>query len=201
MEIVSLIVFAGFFLSGPAVKSNVMWVFFALWSMHYLNRSLIFPWRTRTSGKKIPLTIVLFAMFFNVINGSLNGYFLGYLSEGIYENWFSSWQFWIGLTIFVSGVVINLLSDGTLLRLRRPGDTGYKIPRGGMFNWISCPNHFGEIVEWSGFAIMCWNLPALSFAIWTIANLVPRALSHHRWYRRYFPDYPKKRKAVIPFIV
>ena len=56
----------------------------------------------------------------------------------------------------------------------------------------------GEIIEWSGFALMCWNLPALSFAVWTAANLIPRALSHHAWYRRTFPDYPPGRKAVIP---
>jgi len=66
---------------------------------------------------------------------------------------------------------------------------------------VSCPNLFGEIVEWSGFAMMCWNLPALSFAIWTAANLIPRAISHHRWYRQRFADYPAARKAVIPFIL
>ena len=70
-----------------------------------------------------------------------------------------------------------------------------------MFRYVSCPNHFGEIVEWAGFAVMCWNLPALSFAVWTAGNLIPRALSHHRWYRERFPDYPPERKAVIPFVL
>ena len=48
---------------------------------------------------------------------------------------------------------------------------------------------------------MCWNLPALSFAVWTFANLVPRAVSHHKWYRRTFPDYPPARRAVIPALL
>jgi steroid 5-alpha reductase family enzyme len=87
-----------------------------------------------------------------------------------------------------------------LLRLRKPGETGYKIPKSGLFRWVSCPNHFGEIVEWSGFALICWNLPALSFAIWTAANLIPRAVSHHNWYREKFEDYPLRRKAVLPFL-
>ena len=43
------------------------------------------------------------------------------------------------------------------------------------------PNHFGEIVEWIGFAILSWSLPAFAFAIWTMANLVPRSLNHHQW--------------------
>ena len=75
------------------------------------------------------------------------------------------------------------------------------MPKGGLFRYVSCPNHFGEIVEWAGFAVMCWNLPALSFAVWTAGNLIPRSLSHHRWYREHFPDYPAERKAVIPFVL
>jgi hypothetical protein len=79
--------------------------------------------------------------------------------------------------------------------------TEYAIPRGSLFECVSCPNHLGEIVEWFGFALMCWNLPALSFAIWTAANLIPRALSHHRWYAEKFANYPKERKALIPFVM
>ena len=58
----------------------------------------------------------------------------------------------------------------------------------------------GEILEWVGFAIMTWCLPGLIFAIWTMANLIPRASAHHKWYRNEFGDYPKDRKAIIPFI-
>ena len=89
--------------------------------------------------------------------------------------------------------MIDLRANGT--------STDYAIPRGGLFDTVSCPNHLGEIVQWFGFALMCWNLPALSFAIWTAANLIPRSLSHHAWYRQHFPDYPRDRSAVIPFLL
>jgi 3-oxo-5-alpha-steroid 4-dehydrogenase 1 len=46
-----------------------------------------------------------------------------------------------------------------------------------------------------------WSLAGLSFALWTFANLVPRALSNHRWYKEQFPDYPKNRKAILPFLL
>ena len=82
--------------------------------------------------------------------------------------------------------------------LRAGGSLGYTIPRGGLFEWVSCPNHMGEIIQWTGFAIMCWNLPALSVAVWTAANLIPRAVSHHKWYGKTFSDYPAGRRAVIP---
>ena len=110
-------------------------------------------------------------------------------------------RFIIGLVIFASGAAINIWSDNKLIGLRADGTQGYTVPRGGLFNWVSCPNHMGEIIQWSGFALMCWNLPALSFAIWTAANLIPRAVSHHKWYRKTFPDYPQDRRAVIPALL
>jgi len=44
-------------------------------------------------------------------------------------------------------------------------------------------------------------MPGLVFFLWTAANLAPRAFSTHKWYLSTFPDYPKNRKALIPFIV
>ena len=201
MEVVSLLVFAGLFLFGPAEKTAPMWVFFALWAAHYINRSLIFPWRTHTAGKTIPLAIVGSAIAFNLVNAGLNGVQLGWSGATYPPEWFVDPRFIAGLTIFVVGAGINLWADDRLIALRADGSKGYTIPRGGLFNIVSCPNLMGEIIQWSGFALMCWNLPALSFAIWTAANLIPRAVSHHKWYRNTFPDYPPERRAVIPALL
>jgi 3-oxo-5-alpha-steroid 4-dehydrogenase 1 len=198
MELVSLVVFAGLFLTGPSVKTAPMWIFFALWTAHYVNRSLIFPWRTHTQGKTIPLAIVGSAMGFNLVNAGLNGLYLGWFGDTYPTAWLADPRFMGGLVIFLAGAGINIWSDHRLIGLRAGGKQGYTIPRGGFFEVVSCPNHMGEVIQWSGFALMCWNLPALSFAIWTFANLVPRAVSHHKWYRRTFPDYPPGRRAVIP---
>jgi len=209
MELVSPLVFAWFFLTGPIPKSTPMWIFFALWILHYANRSLIFPLRIRTPGKKMPLAIVFSAAFFNVVNGFVNGYGLGHFGFWLDpapvsypEWWLADPRFLLGIGVFLLGAFVNIRSDEKLMNLRKPGETGYKIPRGGFFRLVSCPNHFGEILEWTGFAILCWSLPALSFAIWTAANLIPRAISHHKWYREKFgADYPLERKAVLPFLL
>ncbi len=196
MELVSLAGFAWFFLSGD-LRSDINWFFFMCWMIHYVNRSFIFPFRTKTIGKQIPIAVVLMAVIFNSGNGFINGYFFGHL-----KNYDSTWmydaRFWIGFTLFWGGFIINQQSDNILISLREGSEKGYKIPKGGLFKWISCANHFGEIIQWSGFAAMTWSLPALSFAIWTAANLIPRAISHHRWYKSHFPDYPTERKALIP---
>ena len=36
----------------------------------------------------------------------------------------------IGVFIFSAGFIVNLQSDSILRNLRKPGETGYKIPRG-----------------------------------------------------------------------
>ena len=59
--------------------------------------------------------------------------------------------------------------------------TGYKIPRGGAFAYVSAANYFGEIVEWVGWALVVGSLPAAAFALFTFCNLAPRGWRHHQW--------------------
>jgi protein-S-isoprenylcysteine O-methyltransferase Ste14 len=179
-------------------ENRVVWILWSIWMIHYLNRGLIFPIRIRTRGKRIPLLVVGFALMFQLVNGYLNGMALGRDGSQYTSGWLAQPNFWIGVAVFILGGLINFRSDEALLKLRMPGETDYQIPRGGLFEWISCPNFLGEMILWSGWAIMCWNLAALSFAIWTFANLLPRALAHHRWYRSNFVDYPANRKAIFP---
>ena len=59
---------------------------------------------------------------------------------------------WLGLFLFLLGMGINVHSDSVLRGLRAPGETGYRIPHGGLFSHVSAPNYFGETLEWCGFA-------------------------------------------------
>jgi 3-oxo-5-alpha-steroid 4-dehydrogenase 1 len=198
MELPALLLVTGFFFAGgPFEKEWPAWAMYLLYAGHYLHRSVVFPLFLRTNGKKMPLAIVASAFFFNLVNASLIGYHLGF-GAGYAAAWGSDPRFVAGLALFLLGMGINLHSDYTLIGLRKPGETGYKIPQGGFFRWISCPNHAGEILEWAGFALLTWSLPGLSFAVWTAANLVPRALDHHAWYLRTFPEYPTGRGALWP---
>lgn len=201
MEIPVLILFMWLYLAGPVHKTPVLWVFFGLFVLHYVHRVFIFPLRIRTKGKKMPVSVMFMAIFFNLVNGSLNGYWFGHLSGHYDLTWLWDPRFIAGILLFVTGMLINIRSDQMLIRLRNGNTKGYSIPHGGLFRYISCPNFFGEIIEWGGYALLTWCLPTLSFFLWTVFNLVPRARDHHRWYRNTFPDYPRKRKAVIPFIL
>jgi 3-oxo-5-alpha-steroid 4-dehydrogenase 1 len=103
--------------------------------------------------------------------------------------------------LFVMGFLGNQISDTMLIRFGTDKGQSYKIPQGFLFKHVSGPNHFCQIMECAGFALMAWNLTALSFLAWTAANLLSRARKHHQWYLDLFPDYPKNRKSIIPFIL
>ncbi|MBN1950830.1 MAG: 3-oxo-5-alpha-steroid 4-dehydrogenase [Bacteroidales bacterium] len=202
MELPVLAVFSLFFFTGDAEKSLPVYVFYGLFVFHYSHRVFIFPLLLRARNKKMPLMIALLAIFFNLFNGFFNGYWFGHLNTRIYEiSWFYDWHFIAGIMLFASGMYLNMASDQRLIHLRNGKRTGYYIPRGGWFNYISSPNLLGEIIEWSGWALMCWCLPTFSFMLWTMVNLIPRALDHHRWYQRNFEEYPSDRKAILPYLL
>lgn len=196
MELPAFLLFPLITVFGPREKDILTWILVGMWTLHYFNRTIIFPFRLRTRGKKMPLTIVFSALFFNGVNGFLNGYWLGFLAP---EDGSVSLLVIVGILLFFTGMYINMSTDNRLIALRKQ-QNGYQIPRGWLFKYISCPNHFGEIIEWTGFAIAAWSVPAATFAIWTFCNLAPRALNHHEWYQETFNDYPKERKAFLPKI-
>lgn len=201
MEMVSPICFVLAFFYNPTSKSVYNYLFLGLWLAHYINRSIVFPLRFPNKQKLMPLTIMINAVVFNVVNSSINGYYLGSVKPYYDHDYYMQWCFIAGILLFVLGWLINIYSDNVLLGLRKPGESGYKIPHGGLFEYVSAPNYLGEMIEWLGYAIAVGGLPAWSFAVWTAANLVPRAMAHHHWYQQQFPDYPANRKALIPFLL
>lgn len=200
MEFPAFLIIILMFIAGRRQTDPAAIVFLAMWTAHYTQRTFIYPFLMRGENKKFPILLIIFALIFNAINGYINGYYLFSLSPAYGISWFADPRFIIGTVLFFSGMIINLHSDHILRNLRKRGKEGYKIPRKGLFRYISCPNYFGEIIEWIGWALATWSLPGLAFALFTITNLAPRAFSNHRWYLESFPDYPRSRKALIPFI-
>lgn len=215
---------------GPAIDNRVGWVLMeapvfivmiVLWSMsprqwdivplamfllfqiHYFQRSFIFPLLIKGKSK-MPLSIILMGVIFNVLNAMMQGGWIFYVSDsnryGV--EWLWSWQFIVGLVVFAAGMAININSDYIIRHLRRPGDTRHYIPRGGMFKYVSSANYFGEWLEWTGFAILTWSWAGAVFSLWTFANLAPRARKiHARYLKEFGAEFAQlKLKKIIPFI-
>ena len=204
-----------------------------LFLIHYSNRAVLSPLRT-PSRSKSHVIVVLSAIVFNLVNGSLLGAYLSspeglsYLA-GAYERP----RFWFGMLLWAAGFVGNIVHDEVLLNIRRKKQAEdakkaaeqiakekkkgehYAIPYGLLYRYISYPNYFCEWIEWLGFALAASPLP--SFQSWgaflatitppvlffaaEVFTMIPRAVRGHQWYHSKFPNYPKERRAVIPFVV
>jgi 3-oxo-5-alpha-steroid 4-dehydrogenase 1 len=200
MESPSAVLFAVYFVIGTVPRNLPILLFLGMWEAHYIHRAFIYPLTIRDGRKKMPVAVMLMGLGFNLGNSYVNGRYLFTFSGGYPDNWVLDPRFLGGAFLFLAGFIINRWADTMLRSLRRPGETGYKIPYGGLFRWISCPNYLGEILEWSGWALATWSLPGLAFAVWTFANLAPRARANHAWYHEKFREYPPERKALIPWV-
>ena len=178
-------------------------IMFLLFELHYFQRSFIFPFLLK-GDSKMPIAIMLMGVFFNIANGYIQGRWIFYLApENMYtESWLTSWQFILGTSIFIIGLIINWNSDHVIRNLRAPGDTNHYLPQKGMYKYVTSANYFGEILEWGGFAILTWSTAGAVFLWWTCANLVPRANSIYKKYKVEFEQEfnGKHLKRVFPFI-
>lgn len=179
------------------------WVFFFLFQAHYFQRSFIFPFLMKGKSK-MPVSVVLMGVVFNILNGLMNGLWIFYIYRDWGYDYSAVWllQPWFiaGVAVFFVGMLINLHSDHIIRNLRKEGDSSHHLPKGGMFNYVTSANYFGEIVEWCGFALLTLSPAALVFAWWTFANLVPRAAAIHERYIDEFGAENVPAKKIFPFV-
>ncbi|XP_077216339.1 steroid 5-alpha-reductase DET2-like [Tasmannia lanceolata] len=172
--------------------------------LHYFHRTVIYPTllflrrRKTKPTTSFPISIALTAFAFNLLNTYLQSRWVSHYAD-FDEGANIDRRFWVGVVVFLIGMGVNVWSDRKLMELR--GGGSYRIPKGGLFEWVSCPNYLGEAVEWFGWAVMTWSWVGLGFFLYTCANLVPRAEGHRKWYvEKFGEEYPKSRKAIFPFV-
>lgn len=253
MESTGLVMFLVFYYAyGCERTSMVPLIFLGLWTFHYINRAIIYPFVImKQKYKKFPLILVVLGFFYLSMFSYLNAKNVScnpkYTSDWIYTP-----QFIIGVIIFIIGFAINVWADVRLRFLKDKNNEKdekdkkdekdekentlnkddekefkfyqdgqynfskmfdssiyyednckkhYYIPSGGLYDIISSPNYFGEIVEWCGWAVATWSVPGLLFALGAIGCIGVRSIHTHKWYVMNFNDYPKERKAIIPFVL
>ena len=175
-------------------------IFLCIWLTHYIHRTFIYPFVIEMTNPKMPISIALSAFFFNIINVSIQAFGIFYFTK-YSDDWLTSPAFIVGLSVFLFGMFINIKSDYIINSMKRDKGPGYHIPDQFLYKYLSAPNYFGEIIEWLGWAILTFSVSGFVFLIWVIANLFPRAIAHHKWYKDKFENYPKERKAIIPGII
>ena len=241
MEATGLIMFLLFYyIYGCNKASLVPLIFLGMWTFHYINRAIIYPYVImKQKYKKFPMILVILGFFYLSMFSYLNAKNVS-CNPKYTDDWIKSPTFIIGVIIFIIGFCINVWADVRLRYLKdnksnvkeddiikesftlyedgkfnfsKMFDSSiyfdengkskkhYYIPDGGLYDYISSPNYFGEIIEWSGWAIATWSMPGLLFALGAVGCIGVRSIHTHKWYKNSFKDYPKERKALIPFIL
>lgn len=207
MELPATLAFWPAYLSGPRAGWTVPSIIAGIWAVHYLNRGFIFPWLIRAprDSRTFSIVVVSTGMFVTALHGYLHGYFVSRYADHLTIEWLSDGRFIVGAALYVFGLVLNIHSDAVVRSLRTQqeverGDKIYRMPRRGGFVLVTNPQYLGELVAWVGFAMVTWSLAGVFILALSAANLVPRAIATHRWYQERFPDYPKSRRVLIPFV-
>jgi 3-oxo-5-alpha-steroid 4-dehydrogenase 1 len=209
MELPATISFVWFYAHGENAGELVPMLFLGIWLIHYSNRGFIFPVLMRVAkGSKgtFSLMVVAAGWLVTTLHGYLNAVFISQLSTHLTPDWLRDPRFLVGMTLYAFGFIMNVHSDKIIRNLRSKaevasGERHYRIPRGGLFRYVTNPSYFTEIVSFAGFAIATWSPGALFVLIVSAANLTPRAFQIQKWYEEKFPDYPKDRKVLIPFVL
>jgi very-long-chain enoyl-CoA reductase len=172
----------------------------ALWSAHFIRRTLESALVHRYSKPRIGPG--------------------DYLTEYVYYWGFAAWIAWsvtaptqrapalalqaLGLAIFVAAEAGNAQAHRMLRDLRPLGSRDKRIPRGFLFEWVSCPHYLCEILSWVGFNVATQTLAGLSFMLVGAGILGAWAHTRHAAYRQEFSGegareaYPVKRRALLP---
>lgn len=208
MELPALIIFPIVFFMGSNAMQTVPLFFLCLWTFHYLNRAIVNPMLMRTaadSKNSFDPSVMIWGWVVLALHAYLNAAYISEYGTHYQPAWFQDPRFIMGLVIYAFGFILNVYSDSILRNLRskapQADEPRYKIPYGGMFKYVSCPQYLGEILSFVGLAVMTWNLGAVFVILVTAGNLVPRALITHKWFNKHFDDYPSERKAIFPHVL
>ena len=145
-----------------------------------------------------------------------------YLTEYVYYWGFGAWIAWsvtavaarqpllslqaLGLVWFALAEAGNARAHLMLRALRTPGGREKQIPRGFLFDRVSCPHYLFEILSWVGFNLVTQTWAGIAFMLVGSGILGAWARTRHLAYRKEFDGeggrerYPAQRRALIPFV-
>ncbi|KAK1576196.1 hypothetical protein Q3G72_011767 [Acer saccharum] len=107
---------------------------------------------------------------------------------------------YLGIFLFLVGISGNFYHHYLLSKMRKDGEKEYKIPKGGLFDFVVCPHYLFEILGFVGISFISQNLYALSYAVGVILYLTGRSYATRKWYLSKFEDFPKHVKAIFPYL-
>jgi very-long-chain enoyl-CoA reductase len=172
--------------------TTIQWIVFGAVILHFSKRTLEVLFVHKYSGKMQPLTLFIIIFAYALMGGLIS--------------WLNAETIPSMDTLFYAGVVLILMGESgnfhhhKLLSALREKEAGYHLPRGGWFEYATCPHYFFELLAWLGIVLVSRHLFTVLVFIAMLGYLTARSIKTRQWYIERFPKYPKDRKFIIPFI-
>ncbi|KAF9483212.1 hypothetical protein BDN70DRAFT_874089 [Pholiota conissans] len=182
---------------------------FAFVMLHFVKRELETVFVHRFSNATMPwFNIVKNSTHYHLLSGAL-------LAADVYRPKFSATSpyivgtirnnekfLWIGAGVWAFAELSNLHTHLTVRALRPAGSRKRGIPYGYGFSLVSFPNYFFETIAWATICVMTGSVGASIFTVVAVAQMAIWAIKKHKNYKKEFgKEYPRNRKAMIPFIL
>jgi len=211
-KLVFVIEYFGPLISFPVIflLRNIIWgtsdtltdlqkIAFFLFVLHFIKRELETMFLHKFSKATMPLS----NLFKNSGYYSFFGWYIAYyvlhpkyLSPPIERAYYCA-------PIFIILMISNFYTHYILANLRSDGSTGRKIPKGFLFEYVSCPNYFLEITQWFVYAWMIQSISGVVFALVGAGQMMIWALGKHNQYKKDFngengnQKYPKRKVLIF----
>ncbi|KAE8773636.1 Trans-2,3-enoyl-CoA reductase [Hordeum vulgare] len=195
----ALVAAAASFVVPGAVEGLRAELLAAALAVHFLKRVLEVLFIHRYSGN-MPLNTAL-TISSSYLLSAITMIYAQHLAVGLPDP--TTDLLYPGVLLFTVGIAGNFYHHYLLSQLRKGGDDdkGYKIPKGGLFEFVTCPHYLFEIIGFFGFAMISQTVYALAMASGTAAYLIGRSFATRRWYESKFEEFPTTIKALIPYIL
>lgn len=173
------------------------------WCFHYLKRILETFFVHRFSHATSPLSNV----FRNCFYYWSFAIFIAYFANHPFYRPVGEMQMYVGFALGIVCQLANFYCHLILKGLRSlDGKGGYQIPKGFLFNYITCANYTTEIYQWLGFNIATQTLAGYIFMFVAAFIMSNWALGKHRRLKKLFdgkdgrPKYPRRWVILPPFL-
>jgi very-long-chain enoyl-CoA reductase len=181
----------------PAPLNTAQQIAFFLWMVHFVKRQLetIFVHEFGT------LTMPVFNVFKNSAYYWGFAALVGWVVNAPTQHELAGWHVAVGFPLFCVAMLCNFICHLKLMYLRPPGTNTVAMPTGFLFDYVTAPNYFCEIMTWVGFNVLTgFTWAGVLFNIVGAGQMLQWATDKHRKYKKQFKNYPKNRKILIPFI-
>jgi len=187
-----------FIYSSEAATTAVQSVAFVAWTFHFAKREFETLFVHRFSNDTMPIFNLWKNCAYYWAFAVVNGYLINRPHFGENSSFLSILLPVVLFAIFELG---NGVVHLQLRNLRPSGTKKRGVPRGGLFNYVSCPNYTCEIAAWAAFSLLTGSLGSWLFTLVGAGQMFLWAKNKHSKYRKEFRDYPAERKILIPFII